>query len=137
MVFYTADGKNIINDITGWSIEHMKTDSCKCLIAPSDKNIFDDIGIKLGGKHFIEFDNCYRGSELSRTYEVGRLFIKKNSFGKYDDSALCAFNELAKYIKKNYVYSKTSKIYFGEDFMEKYSKKYYYGTVGNVKMIEF
>lgn len=69
----------------------------------------------------IEFLNCSKGNPLSRTYEVGRLYMCKQDSGEYDQNIYALYKKLCMYIKKHYVYSKDSKIYFSQTFLSKYN----------------
>lgn len=104
-------------------VDRMNTDSCKFLIIPYGGNV----------ENAIEFDNCFRGNELSRTYEVGRLYASDGC----SQITLDAFNELKKFIKRNYSYCKTNRTYFGRDFLDKHLKNYYFATNGMTQTVRF
>lgn len=113
----------------------MQSDQCRFYIIP-------DLGVsQMQGtadkSHLIEFDNCCKRNETSRTYEVGRLFVIADINGEYDKKVLGAFQNLSAYIKKNCIYSKKSRVYFGQDFLSKYRDKYYFALSGGVKPILF
>lgn len=79
----------------------------------------------------IEFNICCRHNKLSRTYDIGRLYIVRNDDGHYCEETVRLYDELVKYIKKFYHYDKKSRIYFAEDFWGKYCVHYYYAVCGN------
>ncbi len=76
----------------------------------------------------VEFTNCIKGNSLSRVYEVGRLYISPAPDGKYDPALLKLFDSIRKYIKQNYIYSKSAKIYYSPLFKEQYDRCYYYAA---------
>ena len=79
----------------------------------------------------IEFQICCRYNNLSRTYDVGRLYIVRNDEGYYCEEAEHLYGKLIKYIKKLYHYDKKTLNYFAPDFWEKYCTHYYYAVRGN------
>ena len=76
----------------------------------------------------IEFLNCTRGCATSRTYETGRLYIAPDMAGEYDGQALALYNQLCRYIKKNYLYSRNSQVYFSAGFKDKLDANYLFAT---------
>ncbi len=121
--FIDVNSHCVIMDPECIIIEKMSTDFCGFLIIPDGGDVTDA----------IEFDNCFRCNELSRTYEVGRLYISDGCSHK----TLKAYNELKKFIKMNYAYCKTNRIYFGQDFLDKHLKNFYYATNGMTQIVRF
>lgn len=76
----------------------------------------------------IEFLNCCKGNPLSRTYEVGRLYIVKDCHGQYDPSTHALYTQLCKYIKKCYNFDSHSQVYFEPTFKQGYDSNYLYAT---------
>ena len=76
----------------------------------------------------IELSNCYRGNPLSRTYEIGRIYLTKTENGTYDEELLALFQKLHSYIRKTYSYSRNAQIYYSDAFKMKYDVKYYFAT---------
>lgn len=73
----------------------------------------------------VEFKNCTKGNPLSRTYELGRLYLRRNSLGQYDAAALALYQKLSSFIKRNYNYSKNAHVYASRHFMEGYLRGYF------------
>lgn len=76
----------------------------------------------------IEFLNCCKGNALSRTYEVGRLYITKNEQGIYDSKTYLLYKKLCTYIKKGYLYSNRSHTYFSPTFKHGTEQHYLYAS---------
>lgn len=74
----------------------------------------------------VEFSNSRKGNSLSRTYEVGRLFIMQMPEGSYEPNAVMLYNKMCEYIKSNYFYSRSAKIYYSPSFKKEYDRHYYY-----------
>jgi len=88
-------------------------------------NISGDSFCVLAG-NVVEFTNCKKGNHLSRVYEVGRLYILPTSEGVYDPDIVKLFDGMREYIKHNYCYSKSAKLYYSASFKEQYDRCYYY-----------
>lgn len=106
-------------------ISQMATSVSQCGIVPS--NMHSDHFSVISG-NVVEFTNCSKGNPLSRVYEAGRLFILLTSDGVYDPDLLKLFDAMREYIKANYCYSKSTKIYYSPSFKEKYDRCYYYAA---------
>ena len=106
-------------------ISQMATSVGQCSIVPS--NMFSGSFSVLSG-NVVEFTNCKKGNSLSRVYEAGRLFISPTPDGVYDPHLLKLFEAMREYIKRNYCYSKSSKIYYSPSFKEQYDRCYYYAA---------
>lgn len=76
----------------------------------------------------IEFDNCCKGNSLSRTYEVGRIYLAPIRDGNYVPETAELYESLRKYIKTAYHFEKKAGAYFSLEFWEKYYAHYYYAT---------
>ena len=107
------------NDI----MRKIRTEYCKLFIVQSNTPHADSHALNRA----IEYRTCSKGNANSRTYNVGRLYIAPNNAGVYDSQLLDLFEKLRRFIKKNYVYSKKTRIYFGSDFKEKYDRRLYFG----------
>ena len=104
-------------------ISQMATPVSQWGIVPT--NMFsDNIGVISG--NVVEFTNCVKGNSLSRVYEVGRLYVLPTPNGGYDPNILKIFDAMRKYMKQNYCYSKSEKIYYSHSFKEQYDRCYYY-----------
>lgn len=76
----------------------------------------------------VEFTNCRKGRPLSRVYEVGRLFVVQTPAGSYDPNIAMLYDKMCEYIKRNYCYSKSAKIYYSPSFKEQYDRRYYHAA---------
>lgn len=107
-------------------LSKMNTHSCKFSIISSKhstvcrKNIINSM--------MLEFSNCCKGNGLSRTYEVGRIYLAPTRDGNYVPEAAELYESLRKYIKENYRFEKKAGAYFAPEFWEKYDAHYYYAT---------
>lgn len=82
----------------------------------------------VSSENVVEFTNCKKGNPLSRVYEAGRLFVSPTSNGTYDPHLLKIFDAMREYIKQNYCYSKSAKVYYSYSFKEQYDRSYYYAS---------
>ena len=115
--------------VEGIMREKMGTHSCKFGIISAElwtRHLQRLETIPLEG--IIEFNNCHKGRPQSRTYEVGRLYIRANSNGIYTSEAIVLYELLRKFIKTNYCFIKKAGAYFAPDFLEKYNAHYFYAT---------
>ena len=90
-------------------------------------NMFRDSFCVSSG-NVVEFTNSNKGNSLSRVYEAGRLYVLPTVDGIYDPNLLKLFDAMRKYIKQNYCYSKSTKIYYSYSFKEQYDRNYYYAS---------
>lgn len=105
-------------------IKRMQSYSCKFYIIPAE--LFSRGICNVTEAMKIECKNCCKGNALSRTYEIGRLYITKSDDGTYVKESVCLYESLKRYIKSNYQYLREKAIYFGPDFGEKYRTHSYY-----------
>lgn len=115
-------------NLTEKVLSQMSTPFCKFYIVPNSQK---DDGVvttdALSGK-VIEFLNCRKGNTLSRTYEVGRLFLAADQNAHYDPDMLLLYKALNAYIKKHYLYSSKAQLYYSPAFKAQYDRKYYYAA---------
>lgn len=107
-------------------LSKMCTHSCKFSIIPAKlvtayNNTIPDSAI-------LEFNNCCKGNSLSRTYEIGRIYLAPTRDGNYVPETAELYESLRKYIKTVYRFEKKAGAYFAPDFWEKYSAHYFHAT---------
>lgn len=107
-------------------LDKMCTHSCQFSVIPSELGseycrIHDD-------SLTFEWSNCCKGNRLSRTYEVGRMYLAPTRDGNYIPETMALYESLRKYIKVAYHFEKKARIYFSLEFWEKYCAHYYHGT---------
>ena len=84
----------------------------------------------------IEFMNCCKGNSLSRTYEIGRLYISKTAQGIYAPQLHSLYKKISTYIKKNYYYSSSCKAYYSPDFKNGVDRHFLYPSrLGRIKQL--
>lgn len=86
----------------------------------------DSSGVSLNAGSSIEFLNCCKGNSLSRTYEMGRLFVANTEQGGYSPEIYSLYKKLCAYIKKRYSYSKSAEAYFSQTFVKEIDRRYLY-----------
>ena len=74
----------------------------------------------------LEYDATVRGNSLSRVYEIGRIYICYGITGQYNQNAMQCYEQLRRYIKKNYIYHKEEQLYVGPEFEKMREKKHWY-----------
>lgn len=74
----------------------------------------------------LEYSATVRGNSLSRVYEIGRIYIRRDILQEYNRDALQCYTQLQRYIKKNYIYRKDEQLYVGPDFEKMREKKHWY-----------
>lgn len=74
----------------------------------------------------LEYTATVRGNSLSRVYEIGRIYLCRDTFGQYNPDALQCYAQLQRYIKKNYTYHKENQLYVGPEFEKMREKKHWY-----------
>ena len=74
----------------------------------------------------LELSLCTKGNPDSRTYEVGRLYLAPNIGNGYDQALMALYNNLKQWIRKEYCYSKTAKVYYSIQFKSLYDRNYYH-----------
>ena len=74
----------------------------------------------------LEYIATVRGNSLSRVYEIGRIYICRDTFGQYNQDAMQCYIKLRQYIKKNYFYNKESRLYVGPEFEKMRETKHWY-----------
>ncbi len=114
------------SDIEEYLIKQMSSPVSKALIICQPQLSCSDVGILEGTA--IDFHNCCKGNTLSRTYQIGRLYMVRNKQGQFDPRLCALFEKLRSYIRKNYLYSKRSGVYFEPIFKERYDANYFYAT---------
>ena len=107
-------------------LSKMCTYSCKFSIIPS--KLVATYNKTIPNSATIEFDNCCKGNSLSRTYEVGRIYLAPIRDGNYVPETAELYESLRKYIKTAYHFEKKAGAYFSLEFWEKYYAHYYYAT---------
>lgn len=110
--------------------DRMSSLVCKYTIVPqtemdilrsNDKEVSADI---IG----IEFLACCKKNALSRTYEVGRLYYKGNEDNSYNEQMMTLYGELKKFIRKNYSFSQSARVYIAPHFKQRYEDNYLVAT---------
>lgn len=107
-------------------LSKMNTHSCKFRIVPR-KPCFVNCGSIMDGTA-LEFNNCCKGNSLSRTYEIGRIYLTQTHDGDYISEMVELYELLRKYIKTTYHFEKKAGAYFAPEFWEKYCAHYYHAT---------
>ena len=107
-------------------LNKMNTHSCKFSIVPR-KPSFANCGRIIDGMA-IEFNNCCKGNSLSRTYEIGRIYLTQTHDGDYIPEMVELYELLRKYIKTTYHFEKKAGAYFAPEFWERYCAHYYHAT---------
>lgn len=102
-----------------------KTESHKRIVQVIPHDLFIEELDKIPRGMFIEFAVCSSKNALSRTYEVGRLYLTQTDMGLYTGECLRLYESLSRYIRKTYRYEKVALGYFAPDFWEKYQSNYY------------
>ena len=105
-------------------IKRMQSYSCKFYVIPAEllsrgiRNVTEAMK--------IECSNCCKGNALSRTYEIGRLYLAKSDDGTYVKESVRLYESIKRYIKSSYHYLQEKGVYFGPDFGRKYRAHSYY-----------
>ena len=107
-------------------LSKMCTYSCKFSIIPS--KLVATYNKTIPNSATIEFDNCCKGNSLSRTYEVGRIYLAPIRDGNYVPETAELYESLRKYIKTAYHFEKKAGAYFSLECWENYYAHYYYAT---------
>ena len=107
-------------------LSKMSTYSCKFSIIPA--KLVDAYNKRIHNSMTLEFNNCCKGNSLSRTYEVGRLYLAPTCGGNYVPETLALYESLRKYIRTVYHFEKKVGAYFAPEFWEKYHAHYYFAT---------
>jgi hypothetical protein len=76
----------------------------------------------------IEFSNTCKGTPNSRNYESGRIYLRESECGKFDPCLLHLYEKMRLFIKKNYIYSKNSRLYWGKSMLDNTKAKNYNAT---------
>lgn len=71
----------------------------------------------------IEIWNCRRENSESRTYDKGRLYLRRTEEGTYDENLLALYKKMCQYFKKNYLYHKQPGVYVSKTFKHHYELK--------------
>ena len=106
----------------------MSTPFCRLFIASNCSDIDGVVRADALSGTVIEFLNCRKGNSLSRTYEVGRLFLAADQNANSAPDLLLLYKALNAYIKKHYLYSPQAKLYYSPAFKAQYDRKYYYAA---------
>lgn len=76
----------------------------------------------------IEYLICCKGNALSRTYDLGRIYYKENEHNGCNEQTVLLYQQLKKFMRKNYSYSKNAKTYIAPHFKQKYEENYLQAT---------
>ena len=76
----------------------------------------------------IEFLACCKKNALSRTYEVGRICYEENEDNNCNEQMLLLYQQLKKFMSKNYSFSQNARIYVAPHFKQKYGENYLQAT---------
>ena len=107
-------------------LSKMCTYSCKLSIIPI--KLVDAYKKSISDSMTIEFNTCCKGNSLSRTYEMGRIYVVPGSDGNYVPETAELYESLRKYIKTAYRFEKKAGAYFAPDFWDKFYAHYYHAT---------
>lgn len=119
-------------------IDIMSSHKFQFMIIPSNMQILSEQGRgdRISHGTAVEFSNCRKGSVESHTYEAGRLYVSTWYSGDEQTRVLELFEKLRREIKKRYVRSPASRVYWGPDFLKHYNCGEYKATYLG-KFIEF
>ena len=126
---------NVCDNIAKTLYDDMQTEGHMFWLARPKETILD-VSLPIWIGHMIELKNCVKGNPDSRTYYDGRLYLPKTRDGNYNCEIKDIFEEIRKYIKRNYYYSKHH-IYLGPDFLENYYRKRFFAVYGGITPIIF
>ena len=106
--------------------DKMSTHLCKFRIVPA--GLAAACSASMPEAAIIEFCNCCRGNAMSRTYEVGRLYLVPACSGAYVPESATLYEALRRYLKAAYHYEPKAGAYFSPAFWEKLRTNYYHAA---------
>ena len=95
--------------------DKMSTHLCKFRIVPA--GLAAACSASMPEAAIIEFCNCCRGNAMSRTYEVGRLYLVPACSGAYVPESAALYEALRRYLKAAYHYEPKAGAYFSPAFL--------------------
>ena len=129
---YIWTGNTIIspNELKCDIVKQMSSFMCQYVIVPYLYKNAIQVNRKMQSEDVggIEFLICCKKSQLSRTYEVGRIYYANCNNHSKDEQMLILYNKIKSYIRKNYNYNKNLGIYIAPQFKQKYDEKILYAT---------
>lgn len=119
----TVIGKNAVGSSAQMKediIMNMSKSAHQYVLYPRADEAKQDFGYLVANAIGVIFTSPNRESPFSQTYELGRLYYRKNDKNPRDAEIGALYNRIYKYIRKNYFYNKDEAAYFAPVFLEKY-----------------
>ena len=90
------------------------------IVTSAYQGSLDDYECRVLG-YSVELMLSLPSCKIDNSYEVGRIYIRRDPEGNFRADTLKRYNSLYRYIKKNYIYDKEYRQYYGPDLWKRLS----------------